>query len=108
MAKRTADEWRELIAQQQSSELSIVDFCKHNNLPLSTFHKYRSKLGTSQTQHASDNNKFMPITVDKALLTQPLQSVSPDILLTFNKVQLQLNSQCDVVWLAHLIKALNE
>jgi hypothetical protein len=108
MAKRTADEWRELIAQQQSSELSIVDFCKHTNLPLSTFHKYRSKLGVSQTRHTPDNNKFMPITVDKTVLTQPLQHTTPDILLTFNKVQLQFNSQCDAIWLVNLIKALNQ
>ncbi|MEI8705447.1 IS66 family insertion sequence element accessory protein TnpA [Pseudoalteromonas sp. B62] len=32
------------IDQQQTSDLSIVAFCKENTLPISNFYKYRSKL----------------------------------------------------------------
>ncbi|WP_416143399.1 IS66 family insertion sequence element accessory protein TnpA [Paraglaciecola chathamensis] len=41
MKHRALDEWRELIAQQQSSELSIVDFCKRLRVSTSSFYKFR-------------------------------------------------------------------
>ncbi|WP_350627658.1 hypothetical protein [Pseudoalteromonas sp. CAL260-MNA-CIBAN-0059] len=44
MHKITFNDWRKLIGQQQTSDLSIVALCKENKLPNSNFYKYWSKL----------------------------------------------------------------
>ena len=109
MSKRTADEWRELFALQQTSGLKIADFCKQHNIAYSTFHKYRRRLESSELGDNKDK-AFIPVTINDSPLSQPVKNVdtSTHIILTANNVQLQLNAQCDVDWLANLIKVLNQ
>ncbi|WP_158965469.1 hypothetical protein [Paraglaciecola sp. L3A3] len=48
MKHRTLDEWRELISQQQSSGLAIIDFCREHRLSTSSFYKFRGQLYQSR------------------------------------------------------------
>lgn len=38
MRHKTQDEWAALIVEQQSSDLTIIDFCKEHGLATSSFH----------------------------------------------------------------------
>jgi hypothetical protein len=40
--KRTKQQWLELIQAQQASDLSIIDFCREQDLPLNNFYARRS------------------------------------------------------------------
>ena len=44
--RRTADQWRRLIAEQAESGMSQEAFCKHNRLALSTFANWKRRLGS--------------------------------------------------------------
>ncbi|WP_425388360.1 IS66 family insertion sequence element accessory protein TnpA [Alteromonas confluentis] len=40
LKRKTLDEWKQLIEEQQKSGLFIVAFCRENKLPISNFYKY--------------------------------------------------------------------
>lgn len=44
--RRSADQWRKLIAEQAGSGLSQEDFCKQKHLALSTFASWKRRLGS--------------------------------------------------------------
>ena len=95
MTKRTLHEWQQLIEQQQNSELSIVAFCKENQLPTSNFYKYRARL---------QGQKPEPKFIKANSMIKP--TVHSTITLTFGQAQLTLPLDCEPQWLASLIKAL--
>jgi transposase-like protein len=40
--RRTAEQWQALIEQHAQSPLSVAEFCRNQNLSLSSFHRWRS------------------------------------------------------------------
>ena len=51
--RRTADQWRALIAEQAESGLSQSAFCKRKKLALSTFNLWKRRLAESGEPHAT-------------------------------------------------------
>ena len=96
MKHRTLDEWLELISQQQSSGLAIIDFCREHRLSTSSFYKFRGQL-----QQQNREPKFLK--VSKPTVDTKVQST---ILLTFGEVSLSFSSTCEPAWLANFVKAL--
>jgi hypothetical protein len=54
--KRSPQEWQHLIQQQQSSSLSIADFCRQHALNPSTFYLQRKKLNALTLTPAATND----------------------------------------------------
>lgn len=52
--RRTADQWRKLIAEQADSGLSQAAFCKHEQLALSTFANWKRRLSGKTRTTACD------------------------------------------------------
>lgn len=95
MKRKTLDDWKQLIEEQQKSGLSIVAFCRENKLPTSNFYKYRGQL------QAQDR---VPVFV-KA--TPPVRnSANCTITLLYGPVQLKLSTACEPAWIADVEKAL--
>lgn len=44
--RRSADDWREILAQQRSSGLSQAAFCRREAIALSTFARWKQRLGS--------------------------------------------------------------
>jgi len=42
MAFRSKEEWKNLIDEFESSDLTFSEYCAHKNIPYSTLHKYKS------------------------------------------------------------------
>ena len=95
MKHKSLDEWRELIAQQQSSELSIVDFCKKHRLATSSFYKFRGRL------QQDSSSKF--IKASKSAIDATIQ---PSVSIRLGEVSLSFSTPCEPVWLASFVKAL--
>jgi hypothetical protein len=96
MKHKTLDEWRELISQQQSSGLSIVDFCKKHRLATSSFYKFRGQL---QLQ----NNPPRFVKASKPTIDNTIQ---PSVSIRLGEVSLSFSTHCEPVWLASFVKAL--
>lgn len=45
--RRTASEWREIFSQHKKSGLSARDFCRKEEIHLSSFQRWQTKLKTS-------------------------------------------------------------
>lgn len=48
--RRTSDEWREIFAQWKKSGLSATEFCRKEELQLSSFQRWQQKLNESSRQ----------------------------------------------------------
>ena len=50
-ARRTASEWREIFSRYELSGLSIEAFCRRESLNRSSFHRWRSQLGSPKDSY---------------------------------------------------------
>lgn len=96
MKHKTLEEWRELIAQQQSSGLSIVDFCQKLRLSTSSFYKFRGQL-----QQQDNPSRF--VKASKSASDIPTQ---PSVSVRLGEVSLSFSTPCEPAWLASFVKAL--
>ena len=83
------------IQTQQTSDLSIVDFCREKDLPLKIFYARRSSL--LKPKHI-ESSVFSKVAVAKN--SKPSTTA---ITLNIGKATLSIPSSTDVVWLAKLI-----
>jgi hypothetical protein len=96
--KRTKQQWLELIQAQQISDLSIIDFCREQNLPLNNFYARRSVwLKSKRTETNVNFSAFSKVTVAKIS-----KSSETAITLIIGKAILFIPSSIDVVWFAKL------
>ena len=91
--KRTKQQWLELIQTQQTSDLSIVDFCREKDLPLKSFYA-RSLLKPKNIESSAFN---------KVTVAEKYKPSTTAITLSIGKATLSIPSSTDVVWLAKLI-----
>ena len=62
--RRTADQWRKLIAEQEGSGLSQEAFCKQKRLALSTFANWKRRLGiepAAETERSPDASTWIDL-----------------------------------------------
>lgn len=48
--RRTSEEWREILAQWKTSGVSAREFCRKQELQLSSFHRWQQKLNEASGQ----------------------------------------------------------
>jgi putative transposase len=97
--KRTKQQWLELIQAQQTSDLSIIDFCREQDIPLNNFYARRSNwLKSKQAETSIKSSAFNKVTVD-----EKSKFSTTTITLNIGKATLSIPSSTDVVWLAKLI-----
>lgn len=91
MARRTRAQWLALIEDQQSSNLSVVDFCQQHGINAKYFYARKSTLLKPQSS-------FVPAIIPS--------TPRPDIQLNHQATTLQV-AGVSPQWLAELILALN-
>ena len=96
--KRSQQQWRELIAAQECSNLSIVEYCRIHNISTKSFYGRRSALIKSAT--ASPDSAFV-----KAV-SPSSSSTSEFAVLSVGNAKLLLSKQTDTKWLAALMRQL--
>jgi hypothetical protein len=90
--KRTKQQWLELIPAQQISDLSIIDFCREQNLPLNNFYARRSDwLKSKRTETNINSSTFSKVTVAE---TSKFSETA--ITLSIGKTNLSIPSSADV------------
>lgn len=58
MARRSREEWFELLRRQERSGDSVAEFCRQNKLTENSFYRWRRLLSEEE-----DTAKFVPVTV---------------------------------------------
>jgi hypothetical protein len=97
--KRTKQQWLEFIQAQQTSDLSIIDFCREKDLPLKNSYARRSYwLKSQRTESNIKSSAFSKVTV-----AEKSERSTTAITLTIGKATLSIPSSIDVVWLAKII-----
>ena len=100
--RRTNQEWQMLIKQSESSSLSILAFCKLNELNPSTF--YAKHL---QLKKASFSQSFVRAEVVEKTTKYQAQIATANMTLLINDVELSIPQGTPMAYLVELIGALS-
>ena len=55
--------WRRTLIAQRHSGLSQIEFCRRNDLALSTFHRWRNRLGDAIDEPRESEPEFLPVEI---------------------------------------------
>ncbi|ASP46305.1 IS66 family insertion sequence element accessory protein TnpA [Cognaticolwellia beringensis] len=61
--------WQNIFEQQQDSDLTIIQFCRDNNINVSTFYGWRKRL--SDKTQPIEPQQVIPFVIHEQSLTQP-------------------------------------
>lgn len=112
MKHRSKEAWLELIKLQSQSQLSVLEFCRQQNISSSCFYKHKSDnkerlsgraaFKTQETQTSSSKNTFV-----KAECSQHVLSTDASIIqVQYGDSQITLPVSTQPIWLADFVKAL--
>jgi len=93
---RSQEQWQTLIDDQQTSDLTIIDYCQQQQLSTSSFYAAKKKLGLT-------SGNFV-----RAKITQQVEilEVQGSITLTMGKANVCLPSTTSAIYLSQLLRAL--
>ncbi|MDP5131565.1 MAG: transposase [Paraglaciecola sp.] len=97
--RRTTEEWKAIIVDQQSSGVSAREYCAKHNIHLQTFYARRSEINKKAVQTTS---KLVKVLKSKLQLV----STMPPLTIIHNGVTLSLAQPVEAIWLADVMKAL--
>jgi len=91
---RSLEQWRSIIEAQQSSDLTITEYCQQNTLSKTTFYAAKNKL------------KALPGNFVRAKITKQPDIIKPQqpIPLTVGKVKVSLPSTTPATYLSQLLR----
>jgi hypothetical protein len=95
---RNEIQWQTLIQNQQTSGLTISDYCQQHQLPSSSFYAFKKKLGLT-------SNNFV-----RAKVTQQIELIEEQqlqITLTVGKVNVCLPETTPATYLAQILRELS-
>lgn len=97
MTRRSSKEWQSIIEQQAASGLSVVDFCKQQQLNNKYF--YARKRSLLKRQQGKQPPSFIKVPKAPTLNTVMVLQVA--------EVRLSLPTTTEADWLAQLLKAVS-
>lgn len=86
MGKRLTEEtvarWREIVARQSASGMTVAQFCRAESISAPSFYAWRRQLGGAEAPAeascgAPDAGSFLPVTVDLRGRSAPLRIFLP-------------------------------
>ena len=92
MKRKTSEDWKRIIQDQQASGLTAAEFCRQNNINQKYFSHKKLKFTSQQSPFISAK--------------KPKASTDV-ILLSWNEMHLEFNPQTEPETIASLMKALN-
>tara|TARA_R110001583_G_scaffold157548_1_gene309479 strand:- start:2037 stop:2336 length:300 start_codon:yes stop_codon:yes gene_type:complete len=95
---RNETQWKTLIQNQQTSGLTISDYCQQHHLPTSSFYAFKKKLGLT-------SNSFVRAKMLQQI--EIIESEQPSIILSVGHANLSLPATTSATYLAQLLRELN-
>ncbi|CAG20017.1 IS66 family insertion sequence element accessory protein TnpA [Photobacterium profundum] len=94
---RNETQWQTLIQNQQTSGLTISNYCQQHQLPTSSFYAFKKKLGLT-------SNSFVRAKVIQQI---ELLEEQPSITLTVGKANVSLPATTSATYLAQILRELS-
>ena len=94
---RNETQWQTLIQNQQTSGLTISNYCQQHQLPTSSFYAFKKKLGLT-------SNSFVRAKVIQQI---ELLEEQPSIILTVGKANVSLPATTSATYLAQILRELS-
>ena len=102
MGRRTLEDWQTIIETQQSSSLTIVEYCRENKINPKTFSSRKSvlKQRITRTEKVNKQTDFIQVNVEDQL-------VGSGITLQTEQVTLHFPSNVSPQWVACLLREMS-
>jgi len=93
---RSQEQWQTIIKDQQTSGLTIIDYCQQQQLSTSSFYAVKKKLGLTSANFV------------RAKITQQVELIEAQdlITVTIDKANVSLPSTTSAIYLSQLVRAL--
>lgn len=95
---RNQTQWQTLIQNQQTSGLTISDYCQQHHLPTSSFYAFKKKLGLT-------TNSFVCAKVTQQI--ELIEEVQQPITLSVGKANVSLPATTPATYLAQILRELS-
>lgn len=101
------EQWCERFSKLQSSGLTVVDFCKQENVSISAYYNWRTRLGldVSPQNVIKQNSNF--VQVKTVNTTEVISQPEPQISVQIGLVNMQLSQNTKPSWVAQLVREVN-
>ncbi|WP_052479068.1 IS66 family insertion sequence element accessory protein TnpA [Vibrio jasicida] len=107
-SSRTDEQWATIIRTQSQIGLSVAQFCRQNSINQQTFYRQRAQFESRRLQKATE--QFIKIETSQTTTTQNIEaSYNPAVIsLQFGHSIVALTEQVSPLWVAKLLKEMNE
>ena len=102
MQHRSSTEWKGIISDYESSNMSASEYCLHYNLTRSVFGKWKGKFAKSKP------GKFIPLSRMEDPSTQSLSFSSSVKISISDKFSLEFSSGCNLEELSQMIRVVQK
>jgi len=107
--KRTLEEWREALAEQQSSGLTQVDWCKRQGINIYTFRDRTSHQKRLAREEATQIGSRPPVTVDWLEIKPEIAAANPTgIIVEHGGFRVTVKTGFDVDLLTEVLRAVKQ
>jgi len=96
---RSQEQWQTIIEDQQTSGLTIIDYCRQQQLSPSSFYAVKKKLGLT-------SGNFVRAKITQQVELTEAQERGETITLTIGKANVSLPSTTSATYLSQLLRAL--
>jgi len=96
---RSQEQWQTIIEDQQTSGLTIIDYCRQQQLSPSSFYAVKKKLGLT-------SGNFVRAKITQQVELTEAQERGETITLTIGKTNVSLPSTTSATYLSQLLRAL--
>jgi len=101
--QRSQDQWRDLFAEHEQSNLTASEFCRQHNINQSHFSTRKRQLRIKGKMQ-SDQHPFIKLKPSHKLMPSKIED---EMTLVHQRTQLQLSTKVDPQWLAQLMLTLS-
>lgn len=100
-------QWRERFNKFQSSGLTVIDFCKQQNVSVSSYYSWRTRLGLDVTPQSITKGNSSFVQVKTVNTTAAISQAESPINIQIGQVNVQLSHSTKPSWVAQLVREIN-
>ena len=101
--------WRMIMDDYEESGLQRIDYCKKNDIALSTFDYWKRRLREIEQDDSGEDTRLVEIKLnepDQEITTHPQLEFNTEMLISCNGLELHINSSTPMALLKQVVEGL--
>jgi transposase-like protein len=101
--------WRMIMDEYEESGLQRIDYCRKNDIALSTFDYWKRRLRETEQEGSGEDTRLVEIKLnesDREITTHHQSVFNTELLITYNDLELHINSSTPMALLKQVVEGL--